>query len=198
MPAWMMSSEISTDTAGTSFRAWHLFVLVGLVAATVAVITVQPTDTAALVLLVLAVGAGAYVGFGIYRAVLPLVSTKFSVRIETVGGRTRAALDREKTLVLRAIKELEFDRAMGKVSEDDFSAMGGNLRARARELLKQLDVDGTTYRELIEGELGEALGRFGVEPPALQVAPGGRQLCDSCGTRNDEDAQFCKSCGAGL
>ncbi len=49
MPAWMMSSEISTDTAGTSFRAWHLFVLVGLVAATVAVITVQPTDTAALV-----------------------------------------------------------------------------------------------------------------------------------------------------
>ena len=58
MPAWMMSSEISTDTAGSSFRAWHLFVLIGLVAATVAVITVQPTDTAALVLLVLAVGAG--------------------------------------------------------------------------------------------------------------------------------------------
>ncbi len=194
----MMSSEISTDTAGSSFRAWHLFVLVGLVAATVAVITVQPTDTAALVLLVLAVGAGAYVGFGIYRAVLPLVSTQFSVRIETVGGRTRAALDREKTLVLRAIKELEFDRAMGKVSEDDFSAMGANLRARARELLKQLDVDGTTYRDLIERELAERLGLIGLEPTELEEASAGRQLCDSCGIRNDEDAQFCKSCGAGL
>ena len=106
MPAWMMSSEISTETASLSFRAWHVFVLAGLVGATVAVVIVQPTETASLVLLVLAVGAGSYVGFGIYRAVLPLVSTKFSARIETVGGRTRAALDREKTLVLRAIKEL--------------------------------------------------------------------------------------------
>ena len=198
MPVWMMSSEISTDAAGPSFRSWHLFVLVGLVAATVAVITVQPTDTAALVLLVLAVGAGAYVAYGIYRAVLPLVSKKFTARIETIGGRTRAALDREKTLVLRAIKELEFDRAMGKVSEDDFSAMGGNLRARARELLKQLDVDGTTYRDLIERELAERLGLIGLEPTELEEASAGLQLCDSCGTSNDEDAQFCKSCGAGL
>tara|TARA_B100000029_G_C17186240_1_gene818854 strand:- start:146 stop:730 length:585 start_codon:yes stop_codon:yes gene_type:complete len=194
----MMSSEISTNPGGSSFRAWHFFALVGLVAATVSVITVQPTDTAALVLLVLAVGAGAYVGFGIYRAVLPLVSQKFSVRIETVGGRTRAALDREKTLVLRAIKELEFDRAMGKVSDDDFSAMGGKLRARARELLKQLDVDGTTYRDLIERELAERLGLIGLESTGLPEAPTGRQICDSCGIKNDEDAQFCKGCGAGL
>ena len=56
MPAWMMSSEISTNTASSSFRAWHFFVLAGLVGATVAVVTVQPTETAALVLLVLSVG----------------------------------------------------------------------------------------------------------------------------------------------
>ena len=40
-----------------------------------------------------------------------------------LGGRTRAALEREKALVLRSIKELEFDRAMGKVSEKDFAEM---------------------------------------------------------------------------
>ena len=48
-----------------------------------------------------------------------------------LGGRTRAALEREKTLSLRSIKELEFDRAMGKVSEKDFAEMGARLRARA-------------------------------------------------------------------
>ena len=48
-----------------------------------------------------------------------------------LGGRTRAALEREKTLVLRSIKELEFDRAMGKVSEKDFAEMSARLRARA-------------------------------------------------------------------
>ena len=198
MPAWMMSSEISTNTASSSFRAWHFFVLAGLVGATVAVVTVQPTETASVVLLVLSVAAGSYVGFGIYRAVLPLVSRKVPTRIETVGGRTRAALDREKTLVLRAIKELEFDHAMGKVSEDDFAAMGGKLRSRARELLKRLDVDGMTYRDLIERELLERLGLIGLEPAALQETPERRPVCDSCGTSNEEDAQFCKSCGAGL
>ena len=198
MPAWMMSSEISTNTASSSFRAWHFFVLAGLVGATVAVVTVQPTETASVVLLVLSVAAGSYVGFGIYRAVLPLVSREVPTRIETVGGRTRAALDREKTLVLRAIKELEFDHAMGKVSEDDFAAMGGKLRSRARELLKQLDVDGMTYRDLIERELLERLGLIGLESPGLQGAPERRPVCDSCGTSNEEDAQFCKSCGAGL
>lgn len=198
MPAWMMSSEISTNTASSSFRAWHFFVLAGLVGATVAVVTVQPTETASVVLLVLSVAAGSYVGFGIYRAVLPLVSRKVPTRIETVGGRTRAALDREKTLVLRAIKELEFDHAMGKVSEDDFAAMGGKLRSRARELLRQLDVDGMTYRDLIERELLERLGLIGLESPGLQGAPERRPVCDSCGTSNEEDAQFCKSCGAGL
>jgi hypothetical protein len=194
----MMSSEISTNTASSSFRAWHFFVLAGLVGATVAVVTVQPTETASVVLLVLSVAAGSYVGFGIYREVLPLVSRKVPTRIETVGGRTRAALDREKTLVLRAIKELEFDHAMGKVSEDDFAAMGGKLRSRARELLRQLDVDGMTYRDLIERELLERLGLIGLESPGLQGAPERRPVCDSCGTSNEEDAQFCKSCGAGL
>ena len=36
-----------------------------------------------------------------------------------IGERTRAALEREKMLALRSIKELEFDRAMGKLSDDD-------------------------------------------------------------------------------
>ena len=51
----------------------------------------------------------------------------------------RAVLEREKMLVLRSIKELEFDRAMGKVSAADFDEMAGRLRARALSLMKQLD-----------------------------------------------------------
>ncbi len=61
-------------------------------------------------------------------------------------------LEREKTLMLRSIKELEFDRAMGKVSTKDFDEMAGRLRARAMSLMRQLDTE-TGYRELIEREL---------------------------------------------
>ena len=196
----MMSSETSTDAATSSFRPWHFFVLAGLVGATIAVVSVRPSDPASLVLLVLAVGAGAYVGFGVYRVVVPLITARqFSERIEMVGGRTRAALDREKTLVLRSIKELEFDRAMGKVSDQDFDEMGGRLRARARTLLKQLDVDETAYRDLIERELAERLQGVGLEPVIASAPPvAERVACASCGTSNEPDAKFCKGCGAEL
>src|SRR6185436_17587187 len=49
---------------------------------------------------------------------------------------------------LRAIKELEFDRAIGKLSEEDFKEMSGRLRARATRLIRQLDAGGG-YREQI-------------------------------------------------
>jgi len=56
-----------------------------------------------------------------------------------VGQRTRVALEREKLLTLRSIKELEFDRAMGRLSDEDWNEMSGRLRARAARLMRQLD-----------------------------------------------------------
>ena len=193
-----MSSGTSTDAAPATFRPWHFFVLAGLAGATIAVVTVRPSGIAPLVLVVLAAWAGAYVGYAVYRMIVPLAARDFTERVEMVGGRTRAALDREKTLVLRSLKELEFDRAMGKVSDSDFQEMGGRLRALARSLLKQLDVDGTTYRDLIERELAERLmgdGDAGSESGAAQAT---RLLCGGCGGSNERDAKFCKRCGAAL
>ena len=210
MPAWTMSSGTSTDavpasSSASAFRAWHLFVLAGLLGAAVAVATVRPQGIAPLILLVAAVAAGAYVGYACYRMVLPLASPSFSDRVEMVGGRTRAALEREKTLVLRAIKELEFDRAMGKVSDADFDEMAGRLRARARMLLKQLDIEGMTYRELIERELTARLGNAGVAAAGRKASAGQRPspsatrvACGNCDASNERDAKFCKQCGAEL
>ena len=183
-----MSSETSTD-AGT-FRPWHLFALVGLLASTVGVLVVRPSDPIVLGLLVAAIGSAAWVGFTVYRTIWPLTSPDFEDRTEVIAGRTRAALEREKTLVLRAIKELEFDRAMSKVSDQDFTEMGGRLRARAIALMKQLDVDMPGYREVIERELSE---RLGLDPEGSS-----QPVCAACETPNDADARFCKSCGASL
>ena len=190
----MMSSATSTNTP--TFRPWHLFTLAGLLAATVGVVTVQPGDPAALILLVAAIFAGAAVGFGVYRTIWPLTNREFHDRTELIGGRTRAALDREKTLVLRAIKELEFDRAMGKVSDSDFNQMEERLRARAIALMRQLAVDTPGYREQIERELGERLQGIGEEP--VDSGADARSVCEKCGASNESDAKFCKSCGSAL
>ena len=82
--------------------------------------------------------AAALVGLAALRALRPLFSPEGD-RTAMVGERTRAALEREKLLTLRAIKELEFDRAMGKLSDDDFQEMSTRLRARAARLMRQLD-----------------------------------------------------------
>lgn len=193
-----MSSGTSTDASPATFRPWHFFVLAGLAGATVAVVTVRPSGITPLVLVVLASWAGAYVGYAVYRMVVPLAARDFAERVEMVGGRTRAALEREKTLVLRSLKELEFDRAMGKVSDADFQEMGGRLRARARSLLKQLDVDGAAYRDLIERELAERVMRDGEVSADTASPPAARLVCKSCGASNERDARFCKSCGAAL
>ena len=190
-----MSSGTSTDSS--AFRPWHLFVLAGLVAATVGVVVVRPQEPAALILLVAAIGAGAGVGYGLYGVLWPLATRDFKDRTQLVAGRARAALEREKTLLLRSIKELEFDRAMGKVSDGDFQEMGGRLRARAISLMKQLDVNLAGHRDLIERELAKLLDVERSLGSTVHVAEH-RPVCGHCGVRNESDAKFCKRCGSAL
>jgi hypothetical protein len=114
---------------------------------------------------------------------------------EPISERLRGDLEREKQLVMRSIKELEFDRAMGKVSPSDFDEMVGRLRARAIGIMKQLDQGGSAYRAVIEKELAARIGRPVTLPPAQPARAAG--LC-TCGTQNDADARFCKACGSSL
>nr|MBA3460700.1 hypothetical protein [Deltaproteobacteria bacterium] len=68
----------------------------------------------------------------------------------------RAELEREKKTMLKAIKEAEFDREMGKLSKVDADEMIGLYRARAIEVIKEIDkLDGGagTVREQIEREV---------------------------------------------
>ena len=194
-----MSSETSTESQfsgdlppqrSDSLQPWQLFTLAGLVGATITVFLSRGQSPAAVILLSLTVFAAAAVGIAALRTVMPLTSKATPDGMQVLGGRTRAALERDKALVLRSIKELEFDRAMGKVSEKDFAEMSGRLRSRAARLMRQLDA-GAGYREQIEREIEKRLGKA----PVVVVVAG---LCVSCGTQNDADARFCKGCGKAM
>ena len=139
----------------------------------------------------------AAVGVAAWRTTAPLVVPDETLAPQVIGGRTKAALEREKTLVLRAIKDLEFDHAMGKVSDRDFADMGARLRARAAGLIAQLDL-GATYQSAIEAEIARRLGPAASQtpPPAPIVASSAARVCSACQTANDPDARFCKRCGA--
>ena len=72
----------------------------------------------------------------------------------TAGGN-QAELEREKKSLVRAIKEIEFDRDTGKLSPADAAALLVAYRARAIEVIKALDLGavGMTPRERILAEL---------------------------------------------
>jgi hypothetical protein len=181
-----MSSRTSTSSpappADTGFRAWHLYALLSMVAATAAVIVSRQTHPVALLVLSGAVMAAGLVGLMIHHAL-----TGFAGGAETsarhVGDRQREAMLRDKALILRSIKELEFDRATGKVNEADFRDMNARLRARAMSLMDAL-------------ERGPA--PVTIQPAAAPASPPAVPRCAACATINDQDATFCKRCGQRL
>ena len=65
-------------------------------------------------------------------------------------------LEREKQVVLKAIKEIELDFQMKKIAEADYREMVERYRARALRLMGELAV-GDDYRALIEHELKDQL-----------------------------------------
>jgi len=194
------SGSSRARSSDDTLRPWHFFVLGSLVAATAAVVLAREARPEHLVLISLTIGAAGFAGAALYRTLSPLVRADARPAAEGLSESMRAVLEREKMLVLRSIKELEFDRAMGKLSEKDFEEMAARLRARAMSLMRQLDAGGG-YRELIERELKARVGSPArekrVKPTPQVAAPTAPRNC-ACGAVNDLDAAFCKRCGTKL
>ena len=94
--------------------------------------------------------------------------------VETAGVRER--LRREKSVALIAIKEAEFDRAMGKLSADDYAVLKGDYEERALDAIEKLSKDG--------------------DLPATAAEAGKlAKYCLHCGSKFPSAAAFCPSCG---
>ena len=191
----MKPGDITTPTTDQGLQSWQFFVLAALGCATAATFLARGQGFLPILMVAVLMAATALVGVAVLRSVRPLVS-EHEDRTTMVGQRTRAALEREKMLALRAIKELEFDRAMGKLSESDWQEMSGRLRTRAGRLMRQLDA-GAGYREQVESDLAKRLSATAAIVEGEGDAPVAR-FCASCGTPRDADAKFCKNCGTKL
>ena len=225
-PAPTVASHVEAGFSrpDSGFQVWHFFALASILLATVAVVLTRRSTPEHLILVSFTIAAAGAVAAAFYRMLAPLVFGAQATGDTVLTERRRAALERDKMLTVRAIKELEFDRAMGKLSADDFQEMSGRLRQRALTLMKQLD-EPTPYRQIIEKDLEQRLeGRLKPAPadvPELRepeigtdrlqraspdvaelrepvIGRGRLQPACKCGTVNDADALFCKQCGTRL
>lgn len=173
-----MSSGTSTESA--PFTAGHFYVLLSMVAATAAVVMARNTHPAALLLISGAALSAGYTAYALHQALMAFLDRN---NTPVLGQRQREVLEQDKATVLRAIKDLEFDFGMKKVSEADYQDMLGRLKQRALLIMEQLDQ--------IPPDA----------PPVVAAASGVKTraaVCPRCSTSNDGDAKFCKQCGEKL
>lgn len=119
--------------------------------------------------------------------------------ISAAIGGDRAALLDEKNSLLRALKDIEFERAVGKVSDADWKRLDASYRARAKDVLAELDKDLGPWREKAEKLVRERVGKTSPEiKVSTKRTPSGKVKCPGCSALNEDDAVFCKKCAVRL
>lgn len=73
------------------------------------------------------------------------------------------AEEEQKQAVLRALKDLEFERSVGKISDEDYAALVAKYRAEAKRLLRVLEDDARPRRQRVEGLVHARLVEAGLE-----------------------------------
>lgn len=161
----------------------------------------------------------------LYRVVGALATTEADTLLAAqslAAVATTRELREEKKRVLKAIKELDFDHEMGKISDDDHRQVRAGYERRAIEVIRSLEQDPGLHPELqraLDG--GAAVSEVGDDDPSAREPappPVGRPPlpgeagvpmavtdpgptaagCLDCGSVNDPDAKFCKNCGVSL
>ncbi len=68
-----------------------------------------------------------------------------------------SAEEEQKRAVLRALKDLEYERAVGKINEEDYTNLSEHYKGEAKRLLRAVDAELTPERERAERLLAERL-----------------------------------------
>jgi hypothetical protein len=112
-------------------------------------------------LLVVAGGALAGVIALLWASVQALTGESPLTLEEALTLGAPSAEEEQKRSILRALKDLEFERGVGKISEEDYAELSERYRAEARRLIQLLDAGSGPERERAEKALRERLAKAG-------------------------------------
>jgi hypothetical protein len=109
-----------------------------------------------------------------------------------------------KGVALAALKEIEFDRETGKLSDEDYAFLKGKYTGAALEAMRaeRADASAGSAPDPTGAGGGDVEVMIAARVRALRFAatsaPPGAPACPACGPRPEPDAVFCSSCGRRL
>ena len=131
-----------------------------------------------------------------------LVVAAFVLRplLRGTGGRgttraTAAGVERPEPAP-EQLAELELDRAMGRVSEEDYARWRSELETTPAETVPTVAVADAAAARADFAVGDDATARAEALVRRWKEAP--RPSCPTCGVRPEPDARFCSNCGAPL
>lgn len=161
------------------------------------------------------------------RSVVDPESTASEAGEEALAGEM-ADLEARKRGAVKALRDLDFEHSIGRMSDEDYKALREKYRGEARAAMEAIDQGLGTYLveaqklvadaaadatgestpavttpEANDAEATEAAATESSETTATTSEPGetvasAERVCASCATKNDADAVFCKRCAARL
>lgn len=147
----------------------------------------------------------------------PLDEGLVAVNVAARASSSESPAERKRR-VLRALKDLEHEHAIGKLDDADYAQISARYREEAKEILREMDVEIEPLRAKAEDLARAHLKKKGLlrdEKSALETPPAeeeeeeeaeaaappekpARVACPKCETSNEPDAAFCKKCGTAL
>jgi hypothetical protein len=113
-------------------------------------------------------------------------------------------LDPEETpkgIALTALKEIEFDRETGKLSDSDYESLKAKYTAAALDALRHEseEVAFEDIETMVAAKVRALRSASAAIPSNASALPlGSNPACMTCGPRPEADAIFCSSCGRRL
>lgn len=175
-----------------------------------------------LALLIAASGLLVLVIWLLWTSVLSLSGETELTLEEALGLAAPRAEEEQKRAVLRALKDLEYERGVGKVSEEDYVALLARYREEAKALLLEVDRSLDAGREAAEQRVAshlrasrtqvpvgkkagkrQAKRRAGFEQAARTTGGSSRtsgpsRRCGHCGHRNGLELTVCAGCNRAM
>ncbi len=120
----------------------------------------------------------------------PMVATSADSVVEGLVAQRDAAY--------AAIKDLEFDHEMGKLSDTDYRSMRAKMESKAVALLQELDGHQLSVEQRAIGANGDDSIEREIQRLRRTPRTAGGLTCPKCGTAHAAGDAFCAKCGASL